>query len=299
MMRLRSMLFVPGDSEKKLAKVDDCGADAVILDLEDSVAATTKPMAREVVAAFLSGRQGGVRRPQLWVRINPLDSGLAEADLSAVVGARPDGIMQPKIDGPADVATLSAMLDDLEHEHGIAAGTISIIPVATETAMAPFHLGGFAAAKLARLAGLTWGAEDLSAAVGASSNLDANGEWSFTYKMVRSLTLLAAHAAGVQAIDTLFVDYRDNAGLLDSSRASRAEGFTGRLAIHPAQVAIINEGFMPSPVEVDHAQRVVDAFAAQPGVGAVGIDGKMIDMPHLKAAQVILDQARSNTAAMP
>ena len=299
MTPLRSLLFIPADSEKKLGKVDGCGADAVILDLEDSVAAANKPLGRALVAAFLKVRPAGDRNPQLWVRINPLDSGLSDDDLAAVVGGAPDGIMLPKANHPDDVRALSDQLDLLESSHGLAAGSIKIIPVVTETAIAPFHLGAYATANLARLAGLTWGAEDLSAALGASTNLDATGEWAFTYKLVRSLTLMAAHAAGVQAIDTLFVDFRDAAGLLAASRAARGEGFTGRLAIHPAQVAPINEGFMPTAAEIAHARRIVDAFAASPGVGTVGIDGKMIDLPHLKAAEKLLAQARSNMAAIP
>lgn len=299
MMPLRSLLFIPADSEKKLGKVDACGADAVILDLEDSVSAANKPLGRDLVVAFLAARSPGNRNPQLWVRINPLDSGLSDIDLAAVVGGAPDGIMLPKANGPDDVRALSDRLDVLEAKHGLEHGSIKIIPVATETAIAPFHLGGYATANLVRLAGLTWGAEDLSAALGASTNLDANGEWAFTYKLVRSLTLMAAHAAGVQAIDTLFVDFRDEAGLLAASRTARGEGFTGRLAIHPAQVAPINEGFMPTANEIAHAQRIVDAFAASPGVGTVGIDGRMIDRPHLKAAEKLLAQARSNTAAIP
>ena len=299
MMPLRSLLFIPADSEKKLGKVDACGADAVILDLEDSVSAANKPLGRDLVVAFLAARSPGNRNPQLWVRINPLDSGLSDIDLAAVVGGAPDGIMLPKANGHDDVRALSDRLDVLEAKHGLEHGSIKIIPVATETAIAPFHLGGYATANLARLAGLTWGAEDLSAALGASTNLDANGEWAFTYKLVRSLTLMAAHAAGVQAIDTLFVDFRDEAGLLAASRTARGEGFTGRLAIHPAQVAPINEGFMPTANEIAHAQRIVDAFAASPGVGTVGIDGRMIDRPHLKAAEKLLAQARSNTAAIP
>lgn len=290
---LRSMLFIPGDSEKKLGKVDACGADAVILDLEDAVAPENKPLARQLVPAFMSERPRGSRRLQLWVRVNPFDTGLTLADLAAVVPAMPDGIMQPKTDGPEDIRRLSHYLDALEAVHGIEPGSIKILPVATETAVAPFHLGEFAAAGLERLMGLTWGAEDLSAAIGASTNLDASGEWSFTYKMARSLTLLAAHASGVQALDTLFVDFKDDEGLRASCRAARAEGFTGRIAIHPAQVAGINQSFMPSADEVAHARRVLEAFAANPGAGTVGLDGKMIDIPHRKQAQRVLAQAQA------
>jgi citrate lyase subunit beta/citryl-CoA lyase len=285
---LRSWLFIPGDSEKKLGKVDACGADAVILDLEDAVAAANKAQARDMVAAFVEERPQGQRNSQLWVRINPLDSGMALDDLVAVVGAAPDGILLPKCAGPGDVAILSHYLDALEAQAGGVTGSVKIVPVATETAAAPFTLGGYAAAKLERLLGLTWGAEDLSAALGASTNLGSDGEWALTYRLVRSLTLLGAKAAGVQAIDTLHVDFRDEQGLRTRSRAARAEGFTGRLAIHPAQVAAINDSFLPSADEVASAERIIAAFAAAPGLGTVGLEGRMLDLPHLKQAQATL-----------
>ena len=288
---LRSMLFIPGDSEKKLGKADDCGADALILDLEDSVAPDNKPLAREMVPAFMAQRPRGKRNSQLWVRINPLDTEYALADLAAVVAGAPDGILLPKADGPAEVQRLSYYLDALEVQAGVEQGSIGITPVATETAVAPFRLGDYASAGLKRLRGLTWGAEDLSAAIGASTNLDVNGVWTLTYRMARSLTLLAAHAAGVQALDTLYVDYRDDEGLRASCRAARSEGFTGRIAIHPAQVAGINESFSPSEAELDHARRVIAAFDAAPGAGTVGLDGKMLDIPHLKQARGVLAAA--------
>lgn len=290
MADLRSFLFIPGDSEKKLSKADGTGADALIFDLEDAVAPENKPLARELIPAFLRARPLGARKSQLWVRINPLDTEDALTDLAAIVAAAPDGLMQPKANGPEDVQKLSFYLDALEAQHGLPRGLIKILPVATETAIAPFHLGEYATAKLTRLAGLTWGAEDLSTALRASTNIDGTGQWAHTYKMVRSLTLLAAHAAGVQAIDTLFVDFRDETGLRESSRASRAEGFSGRVAIHPAQVMAINEGYRPSPEEIEHAERVVAAFAAAPGAGTVGLDGKMLDIPHLKQARDVLAQ---------
>lgn len=290
---IRSMLFIPGDSEKKLGKVDACGADAVVLDLEDSVSPENKPLARQLVAAFLAERPRGKRTTQLWVRVNPFDTDLTLGDLAAVVAGAPDGIMHPKINSPECVWQMSHYLDALEAAHGVEAGSIKILPVATETAVAPFHLGEFAHAGLDRVVALTWGAEDLSAAIGASTNVDASGEWAFTYKMARSLCLLASHAAGVQAMDTLYVDFRDDEGLRASCRAARAEGFTGRIAIHPAQVAGINESFMPSADEIAHAQRVMDAFAAAPGAGTVGLDGKMIDIPHQKAALRVLAQAKA------
>lgn len=282
----RSWLFVPGDSERKLAKAEAAGADALILDLEDSVAAARRPVARGKVRAYLDARPPGSRASALWVRINPLDGPDALADLAAVAGGAPDGIMLPKIDGPAEVRRLSHGLDTLEARDGVAPGAIGIVAVATETAAAPFGLGGFATAGLARLAGLTWGAEDLSAALGASTNQDPAGGWALTYRIVRSLTLLAANAARVQPIETLHADFRDEAGLRAASLAAAREGFTGRIAIHPAQVGPINEAFAPSAADVAHAQRVVAAFAAE--TGAVGLDGMMLDMPHLKQARLVL-----------
>lgn len=291
MIDLRSWLFIPGDSEKKLAKADATGADALILDLEDSVAPEHKARGRDLVAGLLGDRPQEARTSQLWVRINPLDSGMLLDDLVAVVAAAPDGVMLPKCTGPADIAQLSFYLDALEAQAGLAAGSIAILPVATETAAAPFTLGDYAKVPAARLAGLTWGAEDLAAALGASTNLDPAGGWALTYRTVRTLTLLGAKAAGVQAIDTLYVDFLDEAGLRASSRASRAEGFTGRLAIHPAQVAAINESYLPDAEEVAFAERVVAAFDAAGGAGTVGLDGRMLDIPHLKQARAVLAKA--------
>lgn len=290
---LRSMLFIPGDSEKKIGKVADCGADAVIFDLEDAVSIENKPLARKLVANYLKAEPRGSRPMQYWVRVNPLDTGMTLDDLAAIVGGAPDGIMQPKTDNPEDVRQLSHYLDAFEAAHGIEPGSIKIIPVATETAVAPFTLGEFVYAGLERLAGLTWGAEDLATAIGASSNRGSDGEWALTFKMARSLCLLAAHAAGVQAIDTLYGDFRDEEGLRASSREARVEGFTGRLCIHPAQVAGVNESFMPSEQEIAHAQRVMDAFAANPGAGTVGLDGKMLDIPHRKQAEQVLAKSRA------
>lgn len=283
---VRSFLFVPGDSEKKLGKIAGSTADAVILDLEDAVSASRKPIARSMVSEFVGAQAGAVDGPQLWVRINPLDTGHALADLAAVVAAAPAGIMVPKINGPADVLRVAHYLEVLEATHGIAAGSVRLLPVATETARAPFHLGEFARAGIDRLYGLTWGAEDLSAALGASGNTGPDGAWTTTYQLVRSLTLLGARAAEVEAVETLYVDIRDEKGLIESSRRARAEGFSGRIAIHPAQVDPINAAFTPSTEEVEFAERVVQAFAAD--VGTVAVDGKMLDLPHLKQAQRVL-----------
>jgi citrate lyase subunit beta/citryl-CoA lyase len=291
MSLLRSLLFIPGDSEKKLGNGDRAGADALVLDLEDSVLPENKARGRGLTVEYLKERAKAARRSELWVRINSLDSALALADLSAVVAAAPDGVMLPKAEGPSDVARLSFYLDALEAQAGLTVGSTRVLPVATETAAAPFNLGAYSAARLSRLAGLTWGSEDLSTALGASTNRDASGEWAFTYRVVRSLMLLGARAAGVQAIDTLYADFRDEKGLRTASRASRTEGFTGRLAIHPAQVAAINESYAPSAEEIEHAHRVVAAFEASPGAGAVGLDGKMIDIPHLKQAQALIQGA--------
>ena len=284
---IRSFLFVPGDSERKLAKGLQSGADALILDLEDSVAPARKPLARDAVASVLN-QPRAERRPQLWVRINPLTTPEGLPDVAAVAAGGLDGIMIPKADGPVVVQRLSHYLDALEARSGIVAGTIRILPVATETARAPFALGAYADANLARLFGLTWGAEDLAAALGASTNLDASGNWALTYRLSRSLCLLAAKAAGVQPIETLHVDFRDTDGLRASSIAARHEGFTGRIAIHPDQVVPINESFKPSVEDVAFAERVIAAFAATPGAGTIGLDGKMLDIPHLTQAQHVL-----------
>ena len=286
-MNPRSWLFIPGDSEKKLGNADASGADAVILDLEDAVAPPAKALARDRVRAFLQARTTA-RASQFWVRINALDSGLALADLVAISPGRPDGIVVPKADGPGDVQRLSHYLDVMEMQYGFAPGSIRILPVATETAAAPFRLGDYAGAGLPRLAGLTWGAEDLATVLGASTNLDETGRWALTFRLVRSLTLLAARAAGVQPIDTLYADFRDEEGLRASCETARAEGFTGRLAIHPAQVPVINAAFQASPSEIAFAQRVIAAFEANRGAGTVSLDGRMLDVPHLKQAQQIL-----------
>ena len=290
---LRSLLFIPGDSEKKLAKADGAGADAIILDLEDSVAPAAKPLARKLVAAFLAERPASSRQSELWVRINALDDEAALSDLAAIIAASPDGIMLPKAAGAAGVQLLSNFLDALEVQAGLPRGKIGILPVATETASAALQLPVYATATLPRLRGMTWGAEDLSTAIGAATNQDGAGGWALTYRIARSLTLLAAHAAQVQAIETLYVNFRDQEGLRHSCRAARAEGFSGRIAIHPAQIEPINDSFTPSAAELDHARRVIAAFDAAPGAGVVGLDGKMLDIPHLKQARATLAAACS------
>ncbi|MDE2220446.1 MAG: CoA ester lyase, partial [Gammaproteobacteria bacterium] len=279
-MTVRSWLFVPGDSERKLAKAGDCGADALILDLEDAVAPERRDAARALVREYLQAR-AAQRAPQLWVRVSPIDSGDCAADLAAVLAARPDGIVQPKPRSAADVSALAAQLDELERRHGIAPGAIRILPIATETPAAMFAIGGYWQCGV-RLAGLTWGAEDLSVAIGASGNQEADGAWTAPFQLARSLCLFGAAAAGVAAIDTLFIDYRDTAGLAASCAVGRRDGFSGKLAIHPAQVGVINEGFRPSEAELSRARRVVALFAAHPGAAALSLDGRMVDIPHLR-----------------
>lgn len=276
MPRLRSLLFVPGDRPDRMAKALTLGADALILDLEDSVAFANKPAARAAVADFLSG----ARSTTLFVRINPLDSGLADDDLAAVLPARPDGIVLPKAEGGASLAALDAKLT----------GDIMILPIATETPAAIFGLGSYGSVT-PRLAGLTWGAEDLPAAIGASSSREGDGSYTAPYQLARSLTLFGAYAAGVPAIETVYPDFRDIDGLAAYAARGRRDGFTGMMAIHPTQVSVINAAFTPTADEIAKAQAIVDLFATNPGAGALSLDGRMVDAPHLKAAQALLARA--------
>jgi len=275
-MKLRSMLFVPGDRPDRMEKALASGADALILDLEDSVTAANKGAARQAVAKFLAETHGEV---SLWVRVNPLDSGMTRDDLAAAHGA--DGIVLPKSENGADVASLDAMLG------GIAA---RILPIATETPAAVFGLGSYVGCS-PRLAGITWGAEDLPAAIGAVSSREKDGSYTPPYEMIRALTLFGAHAAGVRAIETVYPDFRNLDGLKDYCARAMRDGFTGMMAIHPAQIEIINAAFTPNAEAVTHAQRVVAAFAANPEAGALQLDGKMIDAPHLKQAEALLKRA--------
>ncbi len=281
---IRSLLFVPADSERKLAKSTTNPADVLILDLEDAVAESRKVGARTTAAEFIAA-QATKLTAKLYVRINPLDTGLAQGDLATVVVPGLAGIVIPKTNGVEDIVQLGHYLDVLEARAGIDAGAIQIIPVATETAPAMLQMHGFASTKIPRLAGVTWGAEDLSAAVGAVANREENGQYSPLYDLAGSLCLLAAAAAGVAPIDTVFTDFKDPAGLAAASRASRRRGFRGRIAIHPDQVAIINEAYSPTEAERAHAQRIIDAFAADPTAGTLSIDGQMIDRPHLVQAR--------------
>ncbi|MEM9014025.1 MAG: CoA ester lyase [Pseudomonadota bacterium] len=285
---IRSFLFVPAASEKMLGKIDGSDADAVILDLEDAVVESQKPKARELAAEYLTERPAGSRQPQIWVRVNAIGSSHWDADLNAILQHEPDGIVLPKAEGPDDVEKLAGRLDAAR-----LGPDVKILAIATETAAAPFRLGDYANAKLDRLYGMTWGAEDLSAALGASTNIDGAGRYRFTYELVRSLCLMGARAAGVEPIEGVFTDFRDLEGLAASCQAAREDGFVGRLAIHPAQVPIINNAFTPGADEIDHAHAVVAAFDASPGAGAVSLDGRMLDIPHLTQARAIIARSKA------
>lgn len=289
---MRSLLFVPGDSEKKLAKSEGIPADVLILDLEDSVAPQNKVSARRLVVEYLSGRSPDGNQ-QIWVRINPLDHAEAGADLSEIIPASPDGIVLPKPRSPEDVEILGRRIGSYEQEYEMNVGAIRILPVATETPQSLFSLGDYRQSGN-RLAGLTWGAEDLSAAVGATANRDELGNWTSPYQWVRSLCLFAAHAAGVAAIDTLYADFRDMEGLERSCADARRDGFSGKLAIHPGQVEVINRAFTPSAEEIERARKIVDLFAASPDAGTLALDGAMLDLPHLLQAKKILSMAEGD-----
>lgn len=289
---MRSLLFVPADSAKKLDKGMASGADALIIDLEDSVALSNKAAARDSALAFLKEAHGAAVRPRLFVRVNSLDSGLTDDDLDVVVAGRPDGIMLPKAEGGASVMHLDAKLAVREAVHGLDAGVVKIIAIATETAAALFQTGTYRGAS-ARLTGLTWGAEDLSADLGAEANRDAQGQFLDPYRLARALCLAGAAAASAQSIDTVYVDFRNDAGLQRETEEARRDGFTAKMAIHPAQVPIINAVFTPSAETIAHATRVVAAFADNPGAGVVAIEGLMYDRPHLLRAQNLLARAKA------
>jgi citrate lyase subunit beta / citryl-CoA lyase len=289
---MRSLLFVPADGGSKLEKAMASGADAVIVDLEDSITPERKPQARTAALDFLKNYSGKSDRPRLLVRINGLDTGMTDADLDAIVGGKPDAVVFPKADGGASVIHLDAKLTAREAVAGITEGQIKILAQAVESAAGLFAAGTFRDAS-ARLIGLTWGPEDLSAELGSETNRDAAGHLTEPYRLARSLCLYGAAAAKLPAIETVYVDFRNSDGLRRDTQDARRDGFTGRLAIHPAQVPIINEVFTPTTKQIERAKLVVAAFAAQPGAGAVGIDGKMYDRPHLARAQRLLASLKS------
>lgn len=288
---MRSLLFVPADSTRKLEKGLTSGADALIVDLEDSIAPSRKADARVGALDFLKSISPQTDRPTLLVRVNALDTGLTDADLDAVVAGRPDAILLPKAEGGASIVHLDAKLTAREAIHDIADGQIAIFALTTETPAALFHAGSYGGTS-ARLKGLTWGAEDLSAALGAETNRDADGRFTQPFQFARTLCLAGAAAAGVQAIDTVYVDFRNYAGLRREAEEARRDGFTAKIAIHPAQVPIINDVFTPSAEAIGHAQAIVAAFAAQPDAGTIGIDGVMFDRPHLARAERLLARVK-------
>jgi citrate lyase subunit beta/citryl-CoA lyase len=278
-MKLRSLLFVPGDRPDRMEKALRAGADALILDLEDAVAAPAKAEARRAVAEFLNGHSTA----SLWVRINPLDSTEVERDLAAILPNHPDGIVLPKAEGGASVAELTRRLTEAGN------ATTQILAIATETPAAMFQLGTYGG--LRRLAGLTWGAEDLPAAIGAATSREEDGRYTAPYEMARALCLFGAAAAGVAPIETVYPAFRDLDGLAAYAARARRDGFIGMMAIHPDQVPVINAAFTPSEAEVAHARAVIAAFEAHPGAGALSLDGRMIDRPHLVQAQRTLAAA--------
>ena len=290
MPRMRSWLFAPGDSEKKMTKAADGPADIALLDLEDSVLPAGKPAARDMVRAFLQSRDD---RQRIWVRINPVSSGETEADLDAIMAGAPGGVFLPKAEGREDVVALDAMLGAREKALGLAEGSTKIAALVTETPLAMFRCGDYAGnyPGSTRLVAMSWGAEDLSSALGARVQHRPDGSYMPTYELARSFCLLGAVAAEVAPIETVMPDFRDLDGLRERAAMVRGQGYRGMLAIHPAQVEVINEAFTPDADEIAHARAVVQAFADNPGAGTVGLDGAMVDIPHLKLAERLLAEA--------
>lgn len=284
----RSWLFAPGDSEKKMEKAAASAADIALFDLEDAVAEAEKPRARRLVRSFLEQAEPAARA-RLWVRINPLQGPHALADLAAVMPGKPGGIMVPKTRGGHDLVVLDHYLSALEAANGIEQGSTKVFPLVTETAEGMLTTVTYVGAP--RLVAMTWGAEDLADELGASENKNPDGSYGFTYELARSLCLVGAAAARVAAIDTIQGDFRDLDGLRKRATQCRRAGFRGMLAIHPAQVDVINEAFMPSAEEIAQAQEIVDLFAANPGLGTIGYKGAMLDRPFLARAQLLLKLA--------
>jgi len=290
-MIIRSWLFVPGDSERKLEKARENEADALILDLEDSVSDDRQDIARGMVRDYLIDRKDRSRQ-QLWVRVNPLDTDLSLPDLAAVMPGAPDGICLPKVYSAEDVNTLGNYLSALEAREGLEIGSTKILTVATETAASLLSFHTYLDGVTDRMSAITWGAEDLSAALGASDNMHpTSGGYDDPYLMAKSFCLAAARAIDVQPVGVVYVNYKDMDGLKADCLRDRRSGFIGKIAIHPAQAAVINDAFTPSEDEIAHARRVVDVFEQNPGLGVVGLDGKMLDMPHLKQARNVLEMA--------
>ena len=289
-MIIRSWLFVPGDSERKLEKGRENVADALILDLEDSVSNDRQDIARTMVREYLQ-KCTDRSRQKLYVRCNPLDTDLALPDLAAIMPGKPDGICLPKVYSAEEVNTLCNYLSALEAAEGIEQGSTKILCVATETAASVLTFHTYLDGVSDRLVGMTWGAEDLAAALGASDNRGPDGDYDDVYKQVKGLCLAACRAIEVQPVGVLVTNFRDDKGLEEDCLRDRKAGFVGKIAIHPAQPPIINKAFTPSKEEIAHAKRVVAVFAENPGMGTVGLDGMMIDMPHLKQANTLLELA--------
>jgi citrate lyase subunit beta / citryl-CoA lyase len=289
---MRSLLFIPGDDEKKLGKGLGSGADALILDLEDSVSPPRKVAARAITAQYIAATRALQKRPLLYVRVNALDTPHWEADLAGVMGSRPDGVLLPKARSGADVHTLSIALHHAEEHAGAPTGATRIIALVTEVPISLLKLDTYVDAS-ARLEGLTWGAEDLSGVIGAATNREPDGRWTSPYQLARNLCLFTAAAANAQPIDTVFVNFRDTQGLRAEAGEAARDGFTGKMAIHPNQVAVINELFTPKPEEIAVSEEIVKAFADDPQAGVIGIRGQMIDRAHLVRAERILARAKA------
>jgi citrate lyase subunit beta/citryl-CoA lyase len=288
---MRSLLFVPADSERKLAKAEASGADTLLLDLEDAVSASRKPAAREMAAEYIKALRPREGRPHLYVRINALDTSYWQDDLAGVVSAAPDGIMLPKPRSGEDVHKLSIALNHAEERAGITAGTTRIIAIATEVPASLLSMSTYIGAS-SRLQGLTWGAEDLSTALGSSATREDGGGWTSPYRLARDLTLYTAVSAQVQPIDTVYIDFRDAQGFREEARLAARDGFTGKLAIHPDQVAMINELFSPSSEEIARAEAILRLLDDNPDAGALSLDGQMVDRPHLIRAQRLLARVK-------
>ncbi|WP_028600895.1 HpcH/HpaI aldolase/citrate lyase family protein [Ottowia thiooxydans] len=288
---MRSLLFVPGHDERKLVKGLSCGADALIVDLEDAVPEAEKPRARGITSEFVKSHHTTL---PLFIRINAFSTGLAQDDLAAVVGARPYGIVLPKCASSRDVKLLSIHLSALEAREGLPAGSIRILPIVTETAASVLATASYGENPNDRLIGLTWGGEDLAADIGATGNRGPDGRYAPLYELARSLTLLGATSAQVSAIDAVYTNFRDTPGLKLEAEQALRDGFTAKMAIHPDQIGPINEAFTPTTSDVEWAHRVIAAFQAAPTRGAIQLDGKMLDRPHLRSAQRVV--ARSAAA---
>ncbi len=291
---MRSMLFVPADSERKMVRSLASSADALILDLEDSVAAERRVVAREMTAAFIADARAKGAQSELWVRINPLDSADWEKDLAGVMASGPAGVILPKPTSGEDVHRLSIALGHAESQFGLTVGQTRILPIVTEVPISVLQLHTYVGSST-RLAAMSWGAEDLGAVIGSLENRDEHGRFTSPYRMVRDLCLIAAAAAGTEPMDTVYVDFRNEAGLEAETQIAKRDGFTGKMAIHPDQVAVINAVFTPSTSEIAHAQEIVAAFAANPGAGVASLHGKMIDKPHLKLAERVLARVHAAT----